>query len=248
MKLWQTRLHWDKFARTDPLWAIMSSPDKTGNRWQLDEFFATGKTEIAAVLERVTALQPSLPRRRALDFGCGVGRLTQALAAHFDAVTGVDISTEMLGLARRHSRAGERVTYVHNTRPDLAGFADASFDLVCSLITLQHIPPAPARRYLAEFIRVLAPGGVAVFQLPARLAGPARPRFSLWPATLARRAARALNRLTVREPYMAMHAFPRTEVEALLRAAGAEVLDVAPHVAGGDVLESLRYIARKPHP
>ncbi|HEX8929982.1 MAG TPA: class I SAM-dependent methyltransferase, partial [Actinomycetota bacterium] len=45
---------------------------------------------------------------------------------------------------------------------DLAIFGDDRFDLVCSLLVLQHVRPGYARAYLREFLRVLRPGGVLV--------------------------------------------------------------------------------------
>lgn len=247
MNLWQTRRHWEKFARTDPLWAVLTSPDKAGNRWQLDEFFATGLRETDAALARVLGHCPALRRGHALDFGCGVGRLTQGLAAHFDRVTGVDISANMLDLAQQHNRHGDRITFVRNSRPDLACFDDGAFDFVLSLITLQHVEPRFSRRYLADFVRVLAPGGAALFQIPESTAGPApRRRFSLWPATLAKRLFRVLNRSAAARPVMEMHTLPRTEIIAIVETAGARVLERYRHDAAGADFESYNYIVRKP--
>ncbi len=249
MKLWQTRRHWEKFARTDPLWAVLTAPDKAGNRWQVDEFFATGRRETDAALAHVFAHCPALRRGHALDFGCGVGRLTQGLAAHFDHVTGIDISNRMLEHARRHNRHGGRVTYLHNDRPDLACFADNTFDFVLSLITLQHVEPQFARRYIAEFARILAPGGAALFQVPERTAGPVPVRrLSLWPATLAKRLLRALNRSAAAVPVMEMHMLAREDVRKSIQAAGATVVHVYRHDAAGADFESYNYIVRKlPH-
>lgn len=245
MKLWETRRHWERFARTDALWAVLTRPDKAGNRWDIDELFATGSAEVAADLARVRALHPELRTSRALDFGCGVGRLTQALAESFTHVTGVDLSTGMLDLARRHNRHGDRVALIHNTRPDLSRFEDGSFDLVYSLITLQHIPPDYALRYIAEFVRVLASGGVVLFQLPAR-SSLARRKLSYYPPTVLKRAWRRIRRILAIDSYMAMHAVPRATVVATLQAAGATPLDVSPSEAAGDEFECYRYIALKP--
>lgn len=105
----------------------------------------------------------------ALDFGCGVGRLTQALADHFTTVIGVDVSPTMLQLASKLNRHDVRVTYVRNQAPDLSRFLSNSFDFVYSDIVLQHIEPEMSLNYLREFVRLLRPGGVAVFQLPSHL-------------------------------------------------------------------------------
>jgi ubiquinone/menaquinone biosynthesis C-methylase UbiE len=195
---------------------------------------------------------PVLRRGRALDFGCGVGRLTQALAAHFDHVTGVDVSATMLELARQHNRTGERVHFLRNTQPDLALFPDASFDFVCSLITLQHIPTVHTRTYIREFVRICAPGGAVLFQLPRReppRGPPQRLQFSLWPPTLWMRTKRYVRyhweQKFPRGPVMEMHALPREEVLALLREAGADFIAEWPDEATDARIESYSYLARK---
>ena len=80
MNIKELKKHWNRFGETDPLWAILTQPDKKGNRWKLDEFFRTGEGEVATIMDYVRSLGINLRRSRALDFGCGVGRLTQALA------------------------------------------------------------------------------------------------------------------------------------------------------------------------
>ena len=245
MNLWQTRRHWEKFARTDPLWAVLTHAEKSGNQWDLAPFFETGRHDVAADLAAVRALHPGLRLGHALDFGCGVGRLTQALADHFARVTGVDIAAGMLALARQHNRHGARVSFQHNTRGDLACFADGSFDFVYSLITLQHVPPEAALRYIAEFMRVLAPGGVALFQMPASAPPAPHRRWSFYPPTVWKNFRRGVRRLLVLDPVMKMHAIPRTTVLATLRAAGGEVLDVVRSDAAGADYESYRYLVRR---
>jgi SAM-dependent methyltransferase len=55
-----------------------------------------------------------------------------------------------------------------NAKPDLSMFPGFTFDLVYSNLVLQHMPPELSRSYMTDFIRVLKPGGVGVFQLPSR--------------------------------------------------------------------------------
>jgi SAM-dependent methyltransferase len=156
------------------MWAVLATPEKKGNRWDADEFFATGIADVARVMHWIDEIGIARPRGRALDFGCGVGRLTQALAGHFDEVWGVDIAPSMIDGARRLDRTGGRCRYVVNATADLASFEDASFTFILSLIVLQHLDPDYIRGYLREFVRLLAPGGVLVFQLPAEWV-PTRP-------------------------------------------------------------------------
>lgn len=187
MQLDSLKRNWEAFGRDDPLWAVLTSPERAGGRWDLDEFLATGVQEVGSVLDELEALGLTVERRRALDFGCGVGRLTQALADRFDRCDGVDIAASMIDGARRINRHGERVSYHVNATSDLALFPDDSFDFVLSLLVLQHIEPRYAKRYIAEFIRVLKPGGVAVFQVPTGnwSQSPSRPPAGAFMASLA---------------------------------------------------------------
>jgi len=158
---------WDRFGRKDPLWAVLSLPEKRHGRWNEQEFFETGRTEIAAVLRRAGDLGVTLERSRALDFGCGVGRLSQALAELFDGCDGVDIAPSMIALAEKYNRFGQRCRYHLNDRPDLRLFPDRSFSFVYSNLVLQHMPSELSRLFIAEFLRVLAPSGLLVFHIPA---------------------------------------------------------------------------------
>jgi FkbM family methyltransferase len=163
-ELERLRRVWQTLGRDDPLWAVLSQADKRGGRWDADEFLATGRAEIDVQL---AALAPSgYPRGRelALDFGCGAGRLTRALAAHFERVIGIDVSASMIATARALNRDVANAEFRENASARIEHIADASVDFVFSHITLQHIPAALAAGYVTEFFRILAPGGAAVFQ------------------------------------------------------------------------------------
>jgi len=170
---------WEEAAQRDPLYAILSDPSRRGRQWDLASFFETGRREISLLLYQLRRLGHPLAGGRALDFGCGVGRLTQALAPSFTEVIGLDISPTMIALAERLNRVPGVVRYVRNAAPLLSAFPDGHFDFVYSDIVLQHLDPSEARAFVVEFLRVLRPGGLAVFQLPSRRRAadeqPARP-------------------------------------------------------------------------
>ena len=160
---------WEAQAKSDPLWAILSEQDKRGRGWKLEEFFAAGETQVAAWFERFAAAGVEVRGGSAVDFGCGVGRLTQALARRFDHVTGVDISPTMVELARRLNRYGTKAQYILNSTEALAFIPSGSADFVLSFITLQHIRPHIATGYIKEFFRIAKPGAAIFFQLPSHL-------------------------------------------------------------------------------
>jgi SAM-dependent methyltransferase len=236
----QQEQQWDELGRTDPLWAILTDPARRHSRWDPAEFFATGAREVEPVIERAAALGFPAARRTALDFGCGVGRLTQALADHYDQVTGIDIAPAMLKLAREFNCHGDRCRYVLNNQNHLRAFPDAAFDLVFSRITLQHLPRRHIREYLREFVRILRPGGLLHFQLPAAH------RYSGWRHFLLDNIYRTVTRKILRNPNtFDMYALPRRQVTALLEGEGARLLEVVEDDAAGAEWLSLQYFATR---
>jgi len=187
---------WDELAEQDALFVVLAEPGREGGKWDLDEFFATGEREIARLLAHADRLGRPAARGQALDFGAGVGRLTRALSAHFEACVGVDVSAEMVRRARELNADRENCRFVHSVQPDLSQFESGTFDLVYSSKVLQHLPNERlACAYVEEFLRVTKPDGLVAFQLWTRL--PLRNR--LQPR---RRAYAALRALRVPRPFL----------------------------------------------
>jgi SAM-dependent methyltransferase len=242
MRFEHLQRNWDEHGRVDPLWAVLTADDKRGNRWDPEEFFATGRRDVAEMLQEAESLGVAPRRGRALDFGCGVGRLTQALAADFEHATGVDIAPSMVEHAREFNRHGARCDYVVNNAPHLRQFADSSFDLVFSHITLQHIRPQYSIGYVAEFVRVLRPGGLCVFQLPHEWHGGVLGRIRMAFPNLVALTRRLRGR---RGPVIEMYAVPRARVERTVAAAGGRVARALACPAAGPGYGSLRYFVQK---
>jgi trans-aconitate methyltransferase len=156
---------WEEMAK-NPLWAIL-----TGKRdWNIEEFFATGEADVRSLLLIADRLGLPKDRFRALDFGCGVGRITRQLVRHFQECWGVDVSTQMLQLAEKYNPP---CRFHLNTRGDLRDFPDHYFDLVYTVIVLQHQPNREIiESYIREFIRVLRPQGLLAFHSPFENANP----------------------------------------------------------------------------
>ncbi|MDD5639073.1 MAG: class I SAM-dependent methyltransferase [Candidatus Pacebacteria bacterium] len=103
---------------------------------------------------------------RALDFGCGVGRLSNPLASLFSQVFGVDISSKMIELAKSYSQYPEnKLCFLVNKTNDLNIFPDRFFDFIYTNITLQHIKQDFALRYINSFLKKLKENGIVVFQV-----------------------------------------------------------------------------------
>jgi len=208
MRLKDLQKHWDEFGKRDPLWAILTLPEKQNQKWNPAEFFQRGEEEIAGVMAYLDSLGLAPRRRKALDFGCGVGRLTQSLGNYFEESHGVDIAPSMIAAARNYNRHGDRCHYHLNDKDDLTLFADNSFDFIYSVIVLQHMQPQYSRKYIEEFLRILVPGGVLLFQIPSHLA-PAPPALgqSATTTTLPDSAYKA--QITLPEPLTTLNAGSR---------------------------------------
>ncbi|HET8888984.1 MAG TPA: class I SAM-dependent methyltransferase [Candidatus Angelobacter sp.] len=215
---------WEGLAQADPLWAICTDPAKQNRRWSREEFFATGKNELGVVLRCLAELGVSIDGKApALDFGCGVGRLTRALAEHFAECWGVDISPTMITLAKEFNRDLPQCRFLLNERDKLQSLQDNYFGFIYTSIVLQHMAERYIRGYIAELVRVLRPGGVLVFQLPDSLRGSVLARIRTRVALRARLLA------VLRKqgpPVMEMHCIREPAVRQLVWASGARVVEV----------------------
>ena len=126
----------------------------TGERVVTDEggFNPTYQRHVATY--RLCA--PLLPDGRVLDLGCGVGHSFSELAPRESV--GVDLSADALA-------GQERETHVADMRA--LPLPDASFASVLSVQSIEHVPDP--ERVFAEVVRVLEPGGTAIFVTPNRL-------------------------------------------------------------------------------
>jgi len=156
--------NWNDLANQDAKWAILTHADKKNNQWDTQEFFQTGQDEVNRDLNYLAGLNLHLEFGRALDFGCGIGRLSQALAIHFQEVHGVDVSSSMIEQANSYNTHSDRVKYFVNTEGTLTCLNEFQYDFVYSLICLQHIPAPYQGTYISEFMRLLIDGGFAMFQ------------------------------------------------------------------------------------
>ncbi len=165
--------NWESLAKHDPMWSILSVPDKRGNKWDINDFLATGGNEINDLMRYIeNVINVKVKRSFALDFGCGIGRLSLALAKYFDNVVGVDISSTMITRARQISEQykdaykGE-ITYIIN-KYNIIPMETDTCDFIYSNIVLQHMRAVDALVYISEFVRMIKKEGLAVFQSPSR--------------------------------------------------------------------------------
>lgn len=116
--------------------------------------------DIAALDQLTSRLAPGA---LVLDAGCGAGMPIAAQLAQSYRVVGIDFSEQQLRLAARHA-PGAMLACQDLTRLGLAG---GTFDAICSYYAIIHIPRAEHAGMLADFYRLLRPGGLAFLCLGA---------------------------------------------------------------------------------
>src|SRR6266853_1785174 len=143
-----------------------SGDQNLGSPMRDAEFFATATgviNDLEAELRRVKPEERG--NWRALEIGCGPGRLMRPMSRHFVEIHGVDVSDEMIALAREKLQDVPHA-HAHVTGgASLSQFEDESFDFAYSYAIFQHIPSREVvLHYLHEIERVLRVGGLARLQ------------------------------------------------------------------------------------
>lgn len=153
-----TDADWEEIARTNPYYGVLTDPRfKSDNLTPeiLADFFLSGEQGIEHEADSLRRRHSDFAPTSALDFGCGVGRLTRALAAFTGDAFGVDISDSMLAEARRNVTTGAAFD---------KSLPDRTFDWIVSIIVFQHIPPERGYPLLKALMARLAPGGFVTLQ------------------------------------------------------------------------------------
>jgi SAM-dependent methyltransferase len=153
---------WNARAREDAYFFV--DDRRAYGDTDLERFWADGERDLDRILESL-GVAIGLGDT-ALDIGCGVGRLTRVLAGRAVRVHALDVSSEMVELARRHHAHLTNVCWLVGDGVSLSGVPDTSVDACVSHVVFQHIPdPAITLGYVAEMGRVLRVGGWAAFQI-----------------------------------------------------------------------------------
>jgi len=164
-QLEKMRQDWDARARENARYFVATGRED----WSDEEFFRSGEKAIAEdILTDMTNIcQGKDPQAmRVLEIGCGAGRLTRALSKVFGEVHAVDVSGEMVELARRAVADRPGVHVYQNNGCDLSVIPAQEFDFAYSAIVFQHIPSREViENYVREVHRLLRPGALFKFQV-----------------------------------------------------------------------------------
>lgn len=248
MNLRDVRATWETLGHEDPLWAVLSWEGKEYGRWDVKDFFDKGEEDIRRLFEQAGAIGILPSTGEALDFGCGVGRLSAALAKRFQAVVGVDVSQSMVAEARRLVGEKAGCEFIVSTTRALP-FDAGRFDVVVSSLVLQHMSPRLSEGYIREFIRVLRPGGLAIFQVPShsRRGSSSRHRFLRWlmnrlPSQWREEIHRHRGRKDLRR--LPMYGIPRWRILRVVENAGGRLVGCIEDEAAGPNWRSFHYFVQ----
>ncbi len=159
------RKDWDRRAREDAMHFVNTAQ----KGWDEEEFFATGEQSVREQIlnDMANVCQGRDPAQmRVLEIGCGVGRMTRALAATFGEVHGVDVSEEMVQRAKGFLKSTPNAHVYCNSGTDLDVLGSREFDFAYSFIVFQHIPSRDViDNYVREVSQRLRGGSMFKFQV-----------------------------------------------------------------------------------
>jgi SAM-dependent methyltransferase len=156
------RAFWNARAEENPMYYIDNTLDY--REPSEADFWAHGELELDRLLESIGARLAS--EDDVVEIGCGIGRMTRAIAGRAATVRAIDVSPRMLERARRLGSDLDRVDWVLGDGTSLDGIDTASADACLSHVVFQHIPdPKITLGYVREIGRALRPGGWAAFQI-----------------------------------------------------------------------------------
>lgn len=241
MNLSRLQKNFESLAREDPLWTVLSDNSKKGGKWDPEEFYQSGEDAVRGLQEELARRGIEMAGEKALDFGCGVGRLTFPLSRRFDEAIGVDISKSMIVQANKNKCRGNKSRFILNTENSLNFLKSGSLSFAYSDIVFQHIRPRYSKAYFVEIARALKPGGIFAFQLPSHLKNGnlVRKRFSYW--------QRAISQiLGIGDAYFEMNAIPRDKlIRYIERKTDLTHIDSWDYPAAGPNWQSYLYVFKK---
>jgi 2-polyprenyl-3-methyl-5-hydroxy-6-metoxy-1,4-benzoquinol methylase len=218
---------WRLWGEQDPYFAVLTDRGlrrESVTPEALSAFFASGEAHVRDVLDTIRRhLDPAFRPRRALDFGCGVGRLLFPLATMADSAIGVDVSPAMLAEARSQAERRNLTNVRLVESDDALSRVEGRFDLVHSYLVLQHIPVSRGEHLIRRLLELVAPGGVAALHVPyARDTSPLHRAFA-WIRRTVPGVHGVVNRIRGArwaEPAMQMNLYDLDRVFGLFEEAG----------------------------
>jgi SAM-dependent methyltransferase len=159
---------WEFYGEKDPYFGVATIDKFKEANLTLsakDEFFKSGEDHIKRIWQEIEeSFVKNFKPKRAMDFGCGVGRLVLPLAEKCDEIIGVDISPQMIEEAKKNcaERGIENAGFFLSD--ENLSKIEGKFDLIHSFIVFQHINPKTGEKIFKKMLEKLSDGGIGVLQ------------------------------------------------------------------------------------
>ena len=232
----KVKITWEHLGQTRAHHSVLTDKDFLPENFagSAQRFWASGDEEVA-IAEAVLARhgRDDVSGMTAIEYGCGVGRLSTAFGKRFKHADCFDISEPHLAYARKRAKEvnAKRVSF-HRAVAE-TGFGLPPCDFFYSSIVFQHNPPPLITELIRSALRCLRSNGVAIFQVPTYIAGY---KFDLsnWLRT-------------DHELDMQMHCVPQSLVYSLIREEGCTLLEIRENGAAGrpDLILSNVFVVEK---
>lgn len=229
----ETKKTWSQFGEEAPHWSVLVSDEFLPNKIEenISIFYQKGFDNIELTLNilRRAGLKAD-GFEKALDYGCGVGRLSIPLSKYAKSLTSIDVSPGHLKLARERAKLtkSNNIDFVQLKQiqqlNDLSGY-----DFILSLIVLQHNPPPIMAYIYRRLLRALRPGGIAIIQMPTFMMD----TFSV------------SEYLANPSGDMEMHALPQKAIFQIIDEEGCRPIEVAEDLWIGDIGLSHTFTVQK---
>lgn len=216
---------WRRWSETEPYYGVLAEERYRQESFtdHSEAFWATGPAYLTERMDAAERYFGAFARRRALDFGCGVGRLSLPMAQSFETVLGLDVAPAMLAQAQRKADEAGLANLRFALSDDALGAADGRFDLVMSCIVLQHIPLRRGMAILHRLLDLVELGGIAALQLCVDRRDTPAQAMRYWVQRHVPGAHALFNRargLPASEPLMQMNAYSLDQVLPLAASLG----------------------------
>jgi SAM-dependent methyltransferase len=222
---------WEELARREPYFDVLTDeglPGVKGNSVATAAFLDTGEEDISSLLSAITSLLGhEIAMRSALDFGCGVGRLTLPLARRAASVVACDIAPTMLAHARQNTESAGLRNVAFLDSELLEDLPRDHFDFVCSLLVFQYIRPGVGYQLVRTLLNLLAPDGVAALHLTFGPPGRSLRRLARWTGGRSRFSHEAVGvgrREDLPRPYTQINEYEERVVRQCINTTGSRVV------------------------
>jgi len=159
--------NWEQFGKKDPYYWVTTDSKYKDARLSKDvqrDFFDNADKYLESIFKIIKRhLDSTFHPERALDFGCGVGRVTIPLARRCKYVLGLDVAESMIAEARNNKERHLLNNVAFSAQADRLLSGSEPFDFVHSIYVFQHIRTKQGLKIFIQLVDTLKENGIGIF-------------------------------------------------------------------------------------